>query len=85
MEEKLTSQEEKRLSLKKDHRTHTGEDDRAWRKAWAVRKTRVNRKYRRKADAALREAISPERIEALLVGDDQTTRELIRKRLTQRK
>jgi len=48
MKEKLSPQEKKRLSYKKDHRTHTGGDNRAWRKAWAARKGRVNRKYRRK-------------------------------------
>lgn len=82
MKGKMTPQEKKRLSYDKDHRTHTGEDDRAMRKAWAARKVRVNRKYRRKTDAALRKAISPDRIDTVLAGDDGTTRELIRKGLT---
>jgi len=82
MKETLTPQEKKRLSYNKDHRTHTGEDDRAMRRGWASRKKRVNRKYRRKTDAALRKALEPERIDLLLAGDDQTTRELIRKGLT---
>jgi hypothetical protein len=82
MKGKLTPPEKKRLSYKKDHRTHTGEDDRAMRRAWASRKARVNRKYRRKADAALQKAISPERIHLVLTGDDETTREMIRKGLT---
>lgn len=85
MKDKPTPQEKKRLSYKKDHRTHTGEDDRAMRKAWAARKARVNREYRRKTDAELRRAISPDRIDAVLAGDDGTTRELIRKGLTREK
>jgi hypothetical protein len=80
--DKLTPQEKKRLSYEKDHRTHTGEAERAMRELWAKRKARVNRKYRRKTDAALRKAISPDRIDAVLAGDDRTTRELIRKGLT---
>ncbi len=82
MKEKLSPQEKKRLSYKKDHRTHTGEDNRAWRKAWAARKGRVNRKYRRKTDAVLREAIGPNRIDARKAGDEPTTRGLMRKGLT---
>src|SRR5438094_8674143 len=82
MKEKLTPQEKKRLSYAKDHRTHTGEPGRVMRRTWAKRKARVNRKYRRKTDAALRKAISPDRINAVLMGDDGTTRELIRKGLT---
>lgn len=82
MKDKLTPQEKKRLSYKKDHRTRTGEPERAMRKTWKKRKARVNRKYRRKADAALHKAISPEQIDALMAGDDPTTRELIRKGLT---
>ena len=52
---------------------------------WAKRKARVNRKYRRKTDQALRKAISPDRIDAVLAGDDGPTRELIRKGLTREK
>src|SRR5690349_23133992 len=85
MTEKLTPQEKKRLSYKKDHRTHTGEPERGMRKTWAERKARVNRKYRRKADAALQKALSPERIDAVKEGDDETTQELIRKGLTREK
>ena len=72
---------EEKVSYKKDHRTHTGEDNRAMRRAWKNRKVRVNRKYRRKADAALHKAISPEQIDAAIRGDDGTTHELIRKGL----
>jgi len=85
MKEKLTPQEKKRLSYKKDHRTHTGEPERGMRKTWDERKARVNRKYRRKAAAALDKALSPERIETVKEGDDETTRELIRKGLTREK
>jgi len=85
MKEKPTPQEKKRLSYEKDHRTHTGESNRGMRKTWAERKARVNRKYRRKADAVLHKAISPERIDALKQGDDETTRELIKKGLTRAK
>lgn len=55
------------------------------RKSWAERKARTNRKYRRKADAALHKAINPERIDADKEGDDETTRELIKKGLTREK
>lgn len=82
MKEKPTPQEKKRLSYERDHRTHTGEDNRAMRRAWKSRKKRINRKYRRKADAALRKALGPKKIDNSLGGDDQTTRELIRKGLT---
>jgi len=82
MKEKLSPQEKKRLSYERDHRTHTGEDNRAMRHGWTSRKKRVNRKYRRKTDLALRKAVGPEQIDALLTGDDPTTRELIRKGLT---
>ena len=82
MKEKLTPQEKKRLSYKKDYRTHTGEPERGMRKTWAERKARVNRKYRRKADATLHKALSPERIDAVKEGDDETTQGLIRKDLT---
>jgi|SRR5882762_768594 len=82
MKDKLAPPEKKKLSYKKDHRTRTGEDDRAMRRAWASRKKRVNRKLRRKADATIRKAINPDRVESLLLGDDGTTNELIRKGLT---
>ncbi|HKW61711.1 MAG TPA: hypothetical protein VJN89_04130 [Candidatus Acidoferrum sp.] len=82
MKEKLTPQEKKRLSYKKDHRTHTGESDRGMRRTWAKRKARVNRKYRRKTGVVLRRAITPDRIDTVLAGDDGTTHELIRKGLT---
>jgi hypothetical protein len=52
------------------------------RKTWAERKARVNRKYRRKADATLHKALSPERIDAVKEDDDEITQELIRKNLT---
>jgi hypothetical protein len=85
MKKKLTPLEKKELAYKKDHRTRTGECDRAMSRLWAKRKARVNRKYRRKTDQALRKAISPDRIDAVLAGDDGTTRELIRKGLTREK
>ena len=85
MKEKLTPQEKERLSYKKDYRTHTGEPERGMRKTWAERKARVNRKYRRKADATLHKALSPERIDAVKEGDGETTQELIRKGLTREK
>jgi len=85
MKKKLTPLEKKELAYNKDHRTHTGEPDRAMSRLWAKRKARVNRKYCRKTDQALRKAISPDRIDAVLAGDDGTTRELIRKGLTREK
>ena len=83
--EKRTPQERKRLSYKKDHRTRTGEDDRAWRKAWAHRKKRVNRAYRRKAGSLLRDAIRPNAIDEVLIENAKITREFIRKGLTREK
>ncbi len=85
MKKKPTPPEKKELAYDKDHRTQTGECDRAMRRLWGKRKARLNRKYRRKTDQALRKAISPDRIDAVLAGDDGTTRELIRKGLTREK
>ena len=85
MKEKLTPQEKKRQSYEKDHRTHTGESPRGMRKTWAKRKARINRKYRRKAHAALQQVVSPQRIDVVREGDDATTRELVRRGLTRDK
>ncbi|HLK05372.1 MAG TPA: hypothetical protein VKT53_13100 [Candidatus Acidoferrum sp.] len=85
MKEKLTPQEKKRLSYDKDHRTQTFDGDRGMACAWAKRKKRVNRKYRRAVDAVLHKAMSPERIDVLKEGDDETTREMIRKGLSREK
>src|SRR5258706_13104777 len=60
MKKKLTPLEKKELAYNKDHRTHTGEPDRAMSRLWANRKVRVNRKSRRKTDQAFRNAISPD-------------------------
>src|SRR5260370_5086944 len=85
MKNKPTPPEKRELAYEKDHRTRTGKSDRAMSRLWAKRKARVNRKYRRKTEQALRKAISPDRIDAVLAGDDGTTRELIRKGLTREK
>lgn len=55
------------------------------RRLWRKRKARVNRKFRRKTEQVLKEAISAERADALKAGDDGTARELIRKGLTREK
>jgi hypothetical protein len=84
MKKKLTPSEKKELAYDKDHRTHTGEADRAMRRFWAKRKTRLNRNYRRLTGQLLREANRPDVIDAVLVEEDGTTRELIRKGLTRK-
>src|SRR5260370_29005612 len=85
MKKKPTPPEKRELAYEKDHRTRTGKSDRAMSRLWAKRKARANGKYRRKTDQALRKAISPDRIDAVLAGDDGTTRELIRKGVTREK
>jgi hypothetical protein len=82
MKRKLTPPEKKELAYDKDHRTHTGESDRAMSRVWAKRKARLNRKYRRLTDQLLREAIRPDVVDTVLAEEDGTTRELIRKGLT---
>jgi hypothetical protein len=81
MKKKLTPLEKKELSYDKDHRTHTGESDRAMTRLWAKRKARINRKYRRLTDQLLREAARPDMVDTVL-AEDVITRELIRKGLT---
>jgi hypothetical protein len=84
MKKKLTPPEKKELAYDKDHRTHTGEADRAMRRLWAKRKARLNRNYRRLTDQLLREATRPDVIDAVLAEENGTTRELIRKGLTRK-
>jgi hypothetical protein len=85
MKKKLTPIEKKEIAYKKDHRTRTGESDRGMRRSWNKRKARLNRKYRRLTDHALRKAIQATAVDDLMRGDDATTRELIRKGLTREK
>src|SRR6202140_5916922 len=85
MKKKLTPTEKKEIPYKKDHRIRTGESDRGMRRSWNKRKARLNRKYRRLTDHALRKAIQPRAVDDLMIGDDAPTRELIRKGLTREK
>ena len=77
MEKKPTAPEKKELAYKKDHPTRS---DSGMRRSWAKRKARVNRKYRHVADQLLRVTTRPS-----MTGDDEITRELIRKGLTREK
>jgi hypothetical protein len=85
MKKKLTPPEKKELAYDRDHRTHTGESDRAMRRLWAKRKARLNRKYRRMTDQLLRAATRPDVVGAVVAEEDGTTHELIRKGLTREK
>ena len=45
-----TPQEKKRLSYDRDRRVRGGESDKAFRKAWPIKKRKANRAFRRQAE-----------------------------------
>ena len=53
-----TPQEKKRLSYEHDHRVRGGENDKAFRRKWPVKKRKTSRSFRHAADSMTRAAIA---------------------------
>jgi hypothetical protein len=50
--------EKKRLSYERDHRVRGGENDKAFRRKWPIKKSRANRSFRRAAGTMTRSAVT---------------------------